>query len=101
MSGSRSGQSYSLNYLLYGDISSTKFEDETWEFDSKRDNRFDAGLIAGAGITLELYRGLSLFAEGRYYYGLTDMQKQYMTFMVPHYNSTLAIQGGISYTFGH
>ena len=99
MSGKRSGQTYSMDYLLYGSEESTKYSDETWEFDSRRDNRFDAGLVYGLGISLNVYDKIVVSAEGRYYYGLTDVQKNYMENLVPHYNTTLAIQAGVSYGF--
>lgn len=99
MSGKRSGQTYSMDYLLYGNITSTEYDDEAWEFDSRRDNRFDAGLAYGLGVSLNVFDNLVVSVEGRYYYGMTDVQKQYMNTSVPHYNTTLAIQGGIIYDF--
>ena len=99
MSGKRSGQTYSMDYLLYNDDNATQYTDETWEFDSRRDNRFDVGLVYGIGVSLNVYDNFVVSAEGRYYYGLTDIQKNYMQNRIPHYNTTLAIQGGISYDF--
>ncbi|MBR1517853.1 MAG: PorT family protein [Bacteroidales bacterium] len=98
MSGSRSGNTFSMNYLLYGDLSSTEY-DEPWEFDENRDNRFDAGLVYGLGVSLLVAKHFDISVEGRYYYGLTDVQKDYMSFRTPHYNTTLSIQAGVAYKF--
>ncbi len=71
------------------------------QFDSRRDNRFDAGLIAGLGLQWQVCELIEIFAEGRYYYGLTDMQKDYMQKQVPRYNSTLAVQIGVMFTISN
>ncbi len=73
--------------------------EETVPFDSRRDNRFDAGLAAGIGISYAFNAKFSIFAEARYYYGLTDMQKDYMKNRMPRYNNTLAVQIGGWFTF--
>ncbi len=71
--------------------------DDDMPFDSRRDNRFDAGLAAGLGLQWQVSPLLEIFAEGRYYYGLTDMQKDYMLRQVPRYNSTFSIQLGVMF----
>lgn len=74
--------------------------DETVKFDSRRDNRFDAGLCGGAGVEYGFGGRLTVFVESRYYYGLTDLQKGYMGRRMPRYNNTLTLSAGIFYSFG-
>lgn len=69
-----------------------------YEFDSRRDNRFDAGLLCGIGAEYKINSLIGIFAEGRYMYGLTDMQKSY-TDSYPRYNSTVLVQLGVTYSF--
>lgn len=73
--------------------------DEKYEFDSRRDNRFDAGITAGLGVQYAINSRFGVFAEVRYSYGLTDTQKDYMRHRFPRYNNTLALQIGATYTF--
>jgi hypothetical protein len=68
--------------------------DEDYEFEDRRDNRFEAGLAGGAGIQYDI-RWLSVFAEWRYNYGLTDLQKQYQYDLPPQINDTWTVQLGI------
>lgn len=70
------------------------------EFDSRRDNRFDGGLVGGVGLQYSITRRIGLFAEARYYYGLSDLQKNYMRGRQPRYNNTVAVMLGVMYTFG-
>lgn len=74
--------------------------DEKVKFDSRRDNRFEAGAMAGAGISYQLIANLEIFGECRYYHSLTDMQKDYMKKQVPRYNNTFAFQAGVMFYFG-
>ena len=90
------GESLSMDFLLYDDNEVARF-DEAYEFDSRRDNRFDGGLVAGVGIATALGDKLSFNAEWRLFYGLTDTQKNYMAFQMPRYNTTSAFQLGISW----
>lgn len=76
-----------------------KYKEKT-EFDSRRDNRFEAGALAGAGIQYQITRLIQVFAEGRFYYSFTDMQKKYMSGLVPRYNNTLVCHVGIMFTLG-
>lgn len=73
--------------------------DEDVKFDSRRDNRFDGGLVAGLGLQYSISREIGVFAEGRYYYALTDMQKNYMKGLQGRYNNTITISLGVIYTF--
>lgn len=72
--------------------------DEKVPFDSRRDNRFDAGLSGAIGVEYQFAKRFSVFAEGRYLYSLTDMQKEYMLKQPTKHNSTFAFQVGVMYT---
>ena len=72
--------------------------DEAVPFDRRRDNRFEAGLLAGAGLEYKVSRHIGVFAEARYLYGLTDMQKQYIG-QIPRYNNTWIVQAGAVFLF--
>lgn len=100
MSGHREGQSFSVTYLLTGDESTTHF-DEDYEFDSQRDNRFDAGWTFGGGLQVTMFHRVIVFGEMRWYYGITDIQKNYMNNLNPQYNTTRAFQFGAAYWFGN
>jgi hypothetical protein len=66
-------------------------EDVPW---NDKDNRFDAALLAGAGIQYNL-DACTFFIEGRFYYGLTDLQKQYQRNQTPYINDTLVVSAGV------
>ncbi len=74
--------------------------DEKVPFDSRRDNRFEAGLAGGVGVSCRVTSRVELQAEGRCYYALTDMQKNYMKFRTPRYNTTFVVQIGCSVLLG-
>jgi hypothetical protein len=71
--------------------------DEDVEFNDKRDNRIDKGFTWGAGISGWIKGRIEVGAEVRWYYGIEDIQKPYMRNLNPRYNTTFAIQGGVSY----
>lgn len=81
------------------DFDSSRYEayDQRVPFDARRDNRFEAGLLAGAGLAFRIAERVELSAEVRYLYGLTDLQKQYMLKQVPRYNSTWLCRIGVSW----
>jgi hypothetical protein len=64
------------------------------EFDSSRDNRFDAGILAGLGVEYN-FDTFCLFVEGTFNYGLTDLQKKYMGGLVPRINDTWVVRMGV------
>ncbi|MDR3283798.1 MAG: PorT family protein [Treponema sp.] len=68
--------------------------DEQVPWDNKRDQRFEAGLLAGIGVQYAL-SFCTFYVEGRFNYGLTDMQKDYMIQKVPRINDTITIQAGV------
>jgi hypothetical protein len=61
--------------------------DEDYEFDDRRDNRFEYGLAAGLGVQYEK-DWAGVFVECRYNYGLSDLQQTYQYELVPQMNST-------------
>ena len=87
-------QVFQENGLSYSDY----HFDEDVPFDSRRDNRFDAGLSGALGIEYQFAKRFSVFAEARYLYSLTDMQKNYMINRPSKHNSTFAFQVGVMYT---
>jgi hypothetical protein len=68
--------------------------DERVEFDKRRDALFEAGLLAGLGLQYS-FKPCVLFLEGRYYYGLTDLQQDYGYNMVPRMNDTFTLARGV------
>ncbi|WP_343561681.1 porin family protein [Sphingobacterium sp.] len=75
-----------------------KYEyDEKYSFDKRRDKRLEFGLIGGMGIEYKILERYKLVAEGRYNYGLSDNQKDYMLNQISRYNNTLGIQIGVLY----
>jgi hypothetical protein len=70
--------------------------DEDVPFDSRRDNQFDAGLLAGLGVKYD-FKPFCVYIEGRFNYGLTDLQKDYMKNKVPRINDTITVQAGIQF----
>lgn len=81
-------------YIDYGNY----HFDEKVPFDSRRDNKFDAGVSGAIGVEYQFAKRFSVFVEGRYLYSLTDMQKKYMLKQPTKHNSTFAFQIGFMYT---
>jgi len=69
--------------------------DEPFEFDARRDNRFEYGLQMGLGLEYRYNQLFTFMLEGRYNYSLSDMQKDYMKQQTPRYNNTYVIQAGV------
>jgi len=63
------------------------------QFDARRDQRFESGWIAGAGISYP-WKQYDLFVQARYTQSLTDQQKKYMAGQAPRYNETYYITVG-------
>ena len=63
-------------------------------FDNRFDNRFDAGLLFGMGAQYD-FRAISIFAEWRYNYGLTDLRKNMQRNQIPNINDTWTIHAGV------
>ena len=74
---------------------------EKYSFDSRKDNRFEVGWVAGLGIGYDVTNKINVFAEGRLLYSFTDQQKKYETNQVPRYNTTYGANAGVLYHFGN
>ena len=69
---------------------------ENYVFNSTRDNRFDAGIIYGTGLGIACSRVVDINIDLLNLYGLTDVQKNYMMQLNPHYNTTFVLQAGVT-----
>lgn len=69
--------------------------DEKYEFDSRRDNRFEGGALVGIGLECRFTPVWAVQANFRYYRSLTDTQKDYMKERMPRYYDTFALQFGV------
>lgn len=67
--------------------------------DSRRDNRFVVGCVAGAGVEVNITPRWSLQTELRYYYDTTSQVKTEQIGYNGRYNSTLALQATAYYHF--
>lgn len=92
LKSTRRGVSYGMNGLV-------SYESEV-DFESaeslERDNRTDVGLVWGVGLSGIIKSRFELGVEAKWYYGLYDIQKDYMAHLNPRYNTTFVIQGGVS-----
>jgi hypothetical protein len=80
---------------LYGSSADTAAYDTVYTFDERRDNRFDAGFLAGFGAQFDL-QAFSVFTECRYNYAFTSLQKQYQEHaFAPQMNDTWSVRAGI------
>jgi hypothetical protein len=79
------------------DISYHKYDEVLpW---TETDNRFSASVIGGIGVTYNF--GLcSLYVEGQYSYGLTDLHTQYQRQQAPRINDTVTIHTGVLVNIG-
>ena len=64
-----------------------------------RDNRTDVGLVWGGSLSGMIKNQFEVSVEVKWYYGLYDIQKDYMAHLNPRYNTTFVLQGGLSYWF--
>ena len=69
------------------------------KFNADRDYRWDAGLLAAAGLEYLMGKHWAIQLEARYYHGLTSTTKPYMRVADYRYNSTMALQVGVYYLF--
>lgn len=88
-----------FNYTIPDGINLTQEVDAKYEFDTRRDRRLQFGWLAGGGVQYAISKKLDVFAEGRYYQDLTDLQKDYMHNQVPRYNITTSVSAGCLYHF--
>lgn len=73
--------------------------DEKYEFNSDRDQRFDFGYVADAGIDYFFATHFAVKLEWRCYYSVVSTTKNYMKIDDNRYNTTFALQTGFSYIF--
>jgi len=71
-------------------------DDDSYEFDDRRDNRFDAGLLAGLGLQYDTKR-LHWTIECRYNFSLTNLNKRYSPVSPYKKNSTFQVQIGVMF----
>jgi hypothetical protein len=85
---------------LFGTIDPLYAYDVAYEFDERRDNRFDGGLLFGLGVQFDV-RAFSFIAECRYSYSLSDLQKKYQAVdFSPLMNDTWIVQAGVLFNPG-
>lgn len=72
---------------------------EKYNFDNRRDNRFEFGVYTGLTLAYEFYDKYAIFIRGRFYQSTTDQQKNYMTNQIAQYNQSFFISAGFAYTF--
>lgn len=98
LSGNREG----INLNVFGEGQEQLYPyDESYKFDSRKDRRMEFGLVGGIGVQYNLNQNISFFAESRYYYSLTDMQKDYMYKRPTKYNNTLAVNVGCMFSLSN
>jgi hypothetical protein len=79
---------------------SSESYDTKYEFDDRKDNRLDGGLLIGLGLQCDI-QAFSFFTEWRYHYSLTDLQKPYQHYNAPpKMNDTWSVQFGLLCTPG-
>ncbi len=72
---------------------------EKIEFNTERDQRWDFGFVAGAGVEYRFASNWAAQVELRYHHSTLSVQKDYTGFKDNRYNSTLALQAGVWYCF--
>lgn len=74
--------------------------DEDVDLDSEESqikyNRKDGGFTYGAGLSGVIAKRFEIGVEVRWYYGIYDIQKEYMTNLNPRYNTTFVMQAGLN-----
>lgn len=91
--------------ILFGDVlNDPEFEasapvDQSYDFNSIRDNRIEMGAVCGLGAEYRFNKHWAVQAELRLYYSLTSTTKNYMSKKNPRYNTTMAYQLGCAYCF--
>jgi outer membrane protein with beta-barrel domain len=73
--------------------------DEKYNFNNRRDRRFEFGWVAGFGLQYKVRNRYSVYAEVSRYESLTDQQKKYMVNQEPQYNETITLSIGGLYSF--
>ena len=71
--------------------------DEAYKFSEEKDNRFEAGGLAGIGIQYMPNKKYSISIEGRYTASMTDQQKAYSENQTPRYNDNYSLLMSVQY----
>ncbi len=71
----------------------------SYDFNSKADNRLEAGALGGLGLMYNIDKHFALTAEARLQYSLTDIQKSYTEYLATKYYNTLLFNIGVLYKF--
>lgn len=85
-------------------MSTTILDNFFHEFDESRpftseDQRFTAGLVGGAGLTVEASNHIGVNIDALYYYDLVSYNKGYAHLSDPRYLSTFSLSLGVYYKF--
>jgi opacity protein-like surface antigen len=70
---------------------------EKYEFLSVRDNRSEFSWVLGGGLEYAISKKILISLEARYYYGISDIQKDYSLNQIHKYNNTLGVQFGVMF----
>jgi hypothetical protein len=79
------------------DLQNYQSFDEGYTFNSTKDNRFEWGGLAGAGLQYMPNKKYVISLEGRYSPAFSDQQKAYSENQTPRYNDTYSILLGVQY----
>jgi hypothetical protein len=71
--------------------------DESYTFSEEKDNRFEAGGLAGIGLQYMPNKKYVISIEGRYTASMTDQQKAYSENQTPRYNDTYSLLMSVQY----
>ncbi|QNK63469.1 PorT family protein [Pedobacter sp. PAMC26386] len=69
--------------------------DATYHFNSKLDNRWEFGWVAGLDFQYTLVKRIACFINARYYYSLTDQGKDYSVNQQQRFNETMVVTAGL------
>lgn len=90
------------SYETYTSKENGVYYEGEYEFKLVRDNRFNYGLVGGIGISV-FHKRFEFVAEGRYYYGYSDILKNYTQYPYNPMRSpvdNINVSFGVYYRFG-
>lgn len=64
---------------------------QSYTFNSTKDNRLELGLIGGLGVSYEFRQTYTFYVEGRYFRAMTDQEKHYEISQAPRYNDNFGV----------
>jgi hypothetical protein len=79
------------------DLENYQSFDESYTFNSTKDNRFEWGGLAGVGLQYMPNKKYVISLEGRYTPAFSDQQKAYSENQTPRYNDTYSVMLGVQY----